>query len=59
MFKSLTGVGIEANRAWFWFRLQGGGADDGGVLDGFSEEDEVEGTLVGRCRLCQGVVNGN
>jgi hypothetical protein len=49
----LQGVGIEANQAWFWFRLRGGGgADDREVLDGFSEEDEVDGTLAGRRGLC-------
>jgi hypothetical protein len=55
----LQGVGIEANRVWFWFRLQGRGGNVGGVIDGFSEEDEVEGTLAGHHRLCRGAVNGN
>jgi hypothetical protein len=55
----LQGLGLKPTGRGFGFDFKAGGADDGGVLDRFSEEDEVEGTLVGCCGLCQGVVNGN
>jgi hypothetical protein len=53
------GLGLKPTGRGFGFDFEAGGADDGGVLDGFSEEDEVDGTLVGRHGLCRGVVNGN
>jgi hypothetical protein len=47
------GLGLKPTRHGFGFDFEaGGGADDGEVLDGFSEEDEVDGTLAGRRGFC-------